>query len=1117
MSRLSIHLFGGCRIALDGESLRVNLPEKVWGLLAYLGLESDRPLRRENLAGLFWPDASEQHARHSLSQALYSIERALSPNLAAHLLSASHNEICFNRVHCQLDVDMFDALLQKAMHHQHAANWSCPTCLEHLQTAVDLYQTGLLSGLNLDDCREFSEWLLPRREDYQEKFIQACAVLARGYQAKGEFDHALEFLRRQVEVDPLYEPGHRQVMEQMCKMGRYSEALAQYDACKQIMEAELGIQPDHETFMLYTEIITRRLDAKGELPARLHNLSNPLTPLIGRQADIDQLCHLLVDPCCRLVTVLGSGGSGKTSLALAAGQALLPFFDDGVFLAELDACQPGESFNLALARAVGMEWDALKAISTDSHAVSLQALLLDYLRHRHMLLILDGFESVLPSTGLVVSLLRAAGGVKLLITSQVRLDLQTEWVYALSGLDYPPGVDGTQPIDQYAAVQLFLLEARRCNPSFDLSPGGIEAIGEICRQIQGNPLGILLAAGWVDTLAPCQILLEIQRSLDFLSIRWGDLPERQHSLRATFDYSIARLSLPEQEAVLHLAVFNSPFSADRARQVAGVSPQVLKRLTGHSLLQPAAGQCLQMHNLLRQYSMEKLASSPDEIISVNARHSQVILSVLADQESALKSRDQFDALASIDFEYKDIYVAWRWACEHGQVGWLEDAFDALEYYHYLRGLHEEAVGLCQNAIMHLETAGIEANNARLWLNLSLWLFFLYIRLLRYPEAWQVLQAVEELLRKNTLLEASLHRELARLSLARARAEMLGGGERSKAIPHLQRCLEHIYRTENTWEIAKCLSIVASHFDVLGYIHEALRLSQTALSAQRPLGDPALTASILVPASWSFMRLGDFRTGMRLTQELLTLRERLKDRVYQAQSNGFMAIALFYSGQYELVRSLADKALQLYDQPYNRPERAFYRLLLDCVDLMTGDYSAVLNDQAFAGEPMDRTDEAVTSWCRGCAHVVYQQWDQAEQELHHYLEYCQAITRLDMAGMPMALLGYIAHRCGSPGDARVYLIQALENGLAQGFYWVLSLSLGSLAVIQMERGEKARARALFDIVMAHPTVTNSVYFQDVFGRQFADLEGPFDDETFSLPQNLQGAAQYLLDLLRRGDL
>lgn len=1116
MCQLSLHLFGGCRILLEGEPLRVTLPDKVWGLLSYLALESDRPFRREKLAGLFWPEASEQHARHSLSQALYSIETALPPGLAARFLSVAHHEICFNREHIRLDVEAFDELLCAVSQHQHAADWSCPTCLERLQTAVGLYQAGLLAGLNLDDCREFHEWLLPRREACLDKFIQACGVLARGSQARSEFDHALAYLRRQVEANPLYEPGHRQVMDQLSQMGRYSEALAQYEACKQIMETELGVEPDYETFTLYSEIIARRQGTGVARPARLHNLPSLLTPLIGRQSDIDRLCQLLADPACRLVTVLGGGGSGKTSLALAVGQALLPFFEDGVFLVALDACRPGEIFNLALARAVGMEWDDPKTIQRNGAAVSLHTLLLDHLRSRRMLLILDGFESALSSTDLLVSLLRAAGGVKLLVTSRVRLDLQTEWIFSLSGLDYPSGVDGALPIDQYAAVQLFIQAARRCDPGFTLSPDSSEAVAEICRLVQGIPLGVLLAAAWVDTLSPHEIVLEIRRSLDFLAVRWGDLPERQHSLRATFDYSLARLSPAEQQALLHLAVFNSPFSTGRAGQVTGVSPQALKRLAGCCLLQ-SAGLRFQMHNLLRLYSLEKLAASPEESLSVHARHSRVLLADLARYEIALKSRDQLAALTQIDAEYSDILAAWSWASEHHQVTWLEDAIDGMEYYHQLRNLHQEAVDLCQKAIAHLEEEGVDSDNARLWLRLNLWLFFRLVSLLRYPQAWQVLEAIEALLRQNVLPEASLDRELARLWLARAQPEMHGGGDRSKAIPYLRRCLEHIYRSEDTWEVARFLSAVAAHYDLLGYIEEALRLAQSALSALRPLSDPALTAGSLVTLSWSYLRLGDYQTGLRLTQEFITLRERPNDRLCQAQTCGYLSIALFYGGQYEQARGLAEQALQLHDQPHHRLDRGFYRLLIDCIDLMTGQYSAVLSNRAFAGEPMDITDEAVACWCRGSAHVVFQQWDQAEQELQQYLEYCLGITRLDMAGMPMALLGYIAHRRGSLEDARAYLIRALENGLAQGFYWVLSLSLASLAVILAEGGDVARARELYALVRTHPSVGNSAYFPDVFGRHIPGSEELSHSEPLQPPQELRTVARGILESLGRGGL
>jgi predicted ATPase len=308
-----------------------------------------------------------------------------------------------------------------------------------------------------------------------------------------------------------------------------------------------------------------------------------------------------------------------------------------------------------------------------------------YLLERQILLILDGFEGLLHETGQVSRLLQALPTLRIMATSRLRLSLASEQIFLVQGLSFP-AENAVENLEGYAAVQFFSVAARRHNPDFVLNEKDLRSVAAICRINQGLPLGILLTAAWANVLTPGQIITEIQSSLDFLAVDWHDLPDRQHSLRATFDHSWRLLKESERSIFLRLAVLRGSFTSERALQVAGVSLENLKSLIEQSLLQHAALDRFRIHDLLRQYAQEKLAASPDENMAVHLQYSRIFLEVLAAREKRLKSAEQPDALSEIDQEYIDITAAWGWAVGNGLVELLENAVEALRYYHLLRGL-----------------------------------------------------------------------------------------------------------------------------------------------------------------------------------------------------------------------------------------------------------------------------------------------------------------------------------------------------------------------------------------------------------------------------------------------
>ena len=308
-------------------------------------------------------------------------------------------------------------------------------------------------------------------------------------------------------------------------------------------------------------------------PRALHNLPAALTPFVGRDAECAQVIARLRQPSSRLLTITGAGGVGKTRLALQAAQALIPApgidtpFVHGVYLAPLATLgeheTPGDVLAATLVSALGI---ALAGSEPPAAQV------IQYLREKMVLLLVDNLEHVPDGVAFITSLLQAAPALKIVVTSRQRLGMRGEQVIELVGLPFPaPGQPATLEAQAgYPAIDMFVQSAQALQPDFALSADTAPAVARICQLVEGLPLGIELAAAWIRVLSCDEIAQEISRNLDFLSSAMHDLPARQRSLRAVFDYSWNLLSAPEQQALRQLAVFRGSFTREAATAVVRV-------------------------------------------------------------------------------------------------------------------------------------------------------------------------------------------------------------------------------------------------------------------------------------------------------------------------------------------------------------------------------------------------------------------------------------------------------------------------------------------------------------------------------------------------------------------
>jgi predicted ATPase len=663
---LTFRLLGKPQVSRGGAVVTGFISAKVQALLFYL-VATGRLHTREALAGLLWGHMPEAQASKNLRNALSNL-RAL---VGEHLL-ITREEVTFNRDSPYwLDVEVFLSALADMGNKDLGA----------LHRAVELYQGDFLEGFYVAEALDFEEWAAGRRSLLKGMMLQALHTLVAGHLEREEYAAGLEYGNRLLALEPWREETHRHMMLLLARSRQRSAALAQYETCRRLLAAELGVEPMPETTALY-----QRLKATAAPPA--HNLPPQPTPFVGREAELAEIARFLNNRDAPLLTLVGPGGIGKTRLALqAAARCVDPDvafetrFAHGVFfvpLAPLGAAERGA----AQASLIAAMADALPF--SFQGPIHPQAQLLNYLREKRLLLILDNFEHLAGEARQLGDILQLAPGIKVLVTSRVRLNLREEWLLEVTGLDYPPvdPLSGAPRLaerapEAYSALALFGQQARRVQTGFTLSGEDTTHIARICQLVEGVPLGIELAASWLRVLSCSEIAAEIERGLDFLTSSLQNVPERHRSLRAVFDHSWNLLSPPEQALFRQLSVFRAGFQREAAARVVGASLPLLAGLADKSLLRRSAAGRYEVHELLRQYVEEKLQQRPDEYRQVHDAHCRYYAELMSQHQAQLKGEEVQTALSALSAERENVRAAWNWAVEHRRVDELNQFMDCL--------------------------------------------------------------------------------------------------------------------------------------------------------------------------------------------------------------------------------------------------------------------------------------------------------------------------------------------------------------------------------------------------------------------------------------------------------
>jgi predicted ATPase/DNA-binding XRE family transcriptional regulator len=646
------------------------------------------------------------------------------------------------------------------------------------------------------------------------------------------------------------------------------------------------------------------MDLSIRAPAKAirSNLPQQVTPFIGREAELAEIAALLEDPDCRLLTLVGPGGIGKTRLALAVAEKIAEAKRNVTFVSLAQADSP-EFIITAIADALEIKFYG-QADPRDQ--------LLDYLENKSLLLVLDNFEQLLPpfaypakrdekatnqeSTALILEIIRRAPQVTCLVTSRERLSLYGEWAFAVEGLGVPRGDPGGD-IEAYSAVTLFVQSARRADFRFTHQPENSQDIIRICQLVGGMPLGLELAAAWVAVLPCAEIAQEIKHNLDFLATSMQGLPERHRTIRAVFDTSWHRLTAPERVVFKRLSVFRGDFTWEAADVICGewrseaavgpsIKPQatpaasdsmlhVLSLLVEKSFLRRNSRGRYVVHELMRQYGTEKLAQSATDEVTTRTRHGEYYLTFLAQQEARLKGSDQRVAAGEVAAERENVYSAWQWAVAQGRVDLILQSAEALWKYSDTRGRYHLNDLLFGQATARLQQGPDTARGSNQQRDLALAKLLIFqggwsMRLGALTEATALLTDCIHLLRR---LKAG--RELA-LALNMLAAAIHLQGDYGQEQQLLQESITLAQAAGDRWVAGYSLNDLGMAIYLLGDAAEAQRFSHEALAIFREIGDLRGLGFALHNLGIFARHLGQYSEAERLLQESLSLRQENDD-------------------------------------------------------------------------------------------------------------------------------------------------------------------------------------------------------------------------------------------------
>jgi len=815
---------------------------KAAAIVKLLALSPGHRLHREQMMDVLWPDLGTRAASNNLRGVIHAARRTLEPDpvTATRYLSFQGEQIVLcPEGQLWVDVEAFEEAAAIARRSKDPAAY---------RAAIELY-----SGELLPEDR-YEEWAEDRRREFSERYRSLWLGLAWAYEEREDYGSALDAHRRVTRGEPTDEEAHAGLMRLHALAGRKAEALRQYELLEEAISRELGTAPSASTRALREEIASGRFPPDPAWPLSLaskeasepprHNLPVPRTSFVGRGRELIEIKRTFA--MTRLLTLTGTGGSGKTRLALSVATDLASAYPDGAWLVELAGLSEPELVPQAMAGILNVR---------EQPGRTLVESVADSLREQSALLILDNCEHLVDAAARLVDfLLGSCSHLKVLATSREPLGVEGEVLYSVPPLSVPVGIPSDPGvIGGHDSVRLFLERARMRLSDFSLTRENAAAVAEVCRKLEGIPLAIELAAARMGVLAANQVAEKLEDSLGLLSTGPRTASPRQRTMRAAIGWSHGLLSEGEKQLFARLSTFSGGFTLEAVEAVGpggaveeGEVLDILSALVDKSLVvaetTAEARVRYRMLESIRQYAQERLEEG-GEAEAIRHKHAAFYLKLAERAEPQLKGPGQVEWLKRLEEDSDNLRTAMAWLLEKGD--------------------YEVAVRMAH----------------------ALWIFWMIHGHQGEGRRW-----IEEALAKGKML--TTHAQAKALSVQFSTYYGLGNPERMERIAEEAAAL--FRQVGDKLGLAYVLACLATVKMQLGDADRAIALFEEALDLGREVGDMWGVSGGLGHLGSIYLGRGDYEQARHYFEEGLALSRQIGNKL--AASTAFYGLALAAQGQ-----------------------------------------------------------------------------------------------------------------------------------------------------------------------------------------------------------------------------
>lgn len=645
---LLIRTFGDVYVIRGSDPKPLPIPPRVQNLLIYLAVQG-RPLTREQLYDLFWPDLPSHKAQRNLRKLLFDCQQRLFPYFTVEREWVGLEPAYSYR----LDAAIFQQRGQPLLQAYEQQKPLPPKELQQIQEVLNLYQGAFLASGKLPRSMRYEQWVQQQQERHYNLAYQLFDIVRLQLLHSQRHQETIRLMRAWLYVDPYNEEVHGALLLLLSRHGQHAEAIKHYESYHHFVTSTLGDEPTAHLQAMYAQLRVGWLPE--EKPAAVAHppytpeeppppaaasqslQMAPLTPLVGRDELLQHIIHLVQSTNHRLLTLTGLSGSGKTHLALTLAQQMRAHFADAIYLVRcpdvvlpankgaIDEAQLHQILTLATAQALHLP------LHPDKEA---WPQLVPYLQQqRALLLIYDNFDPFLAGATFLLRLYQTLPQLTIVVTVRERLRLGGETVIAVPGLPTPSletilqqegyerlftpdYTNGARPLPAtLAGIQLFIDRARRQFSTFQVTAEMLPEIAKICWLVDGLPLAIEMAAAWIEHYSCREIAERLQADLLLLQRREQDGTPRQQSMEAILSDYWRRLTTCQQRVLCALAGFEGAFSREVAQTLDQVSLPAIQALVDKSLLQVRLSGTYELPALVKHFLRTKIHFS-DTIVSI---------------------------------------------------------------------------------------------------------------------------------------------------------------------------------------------------------------------------------------------------------------------------------------------------------------------------------------------------------------------------------------------------------------------------------------------------------------------------------------------------------------------